>query len=267
MTITSNVQALDAANNLNSAQTRLDKSLARLSSGSKILNAADDAAGIAVSSRLDAQIKRTDAAKSNVQNALSFTQTQDGYMSRIAHALSRMSELSVLAQDETKNDTDRVLYDLEYQQLATYISATSTKDFDGVSLFSNNTLTVTLDSDNSASMTMQGIDLVAAMATAVGSNIATTPAAASAIDAVKTAITQLSNDRAIVGSYQTRLNYAAEQLTVGKSNLAAASSNITDVDVANESTEYSRQNILLQSTTAMLAQANQLPQNVLKLLQ
>src|SRR6185436_3023272 len=102
--------------------------------GSKIINPSDDAAGVAVAMRLDSQIKRTDAAKSNVINAISFTQTQDGYLKKIAKALDRMSELTLLAQDVTKGSTDRALYDTEFQQLSDYMANVSTKDFNGVSL-------------------------------------------------------------------------------------------------------------------------------------
>lgn len=269
MTITTNIEALYSADNLEATQTRLNESLSRLSSGKKIISASDDAAGLAVSSRLDAQVARIDAANSNVTNAVSFTQTQDGYLGQISTALSRMGELAVLAQDETKTDSDRQLYDKEFQQLATYITSTATKDFDGISLFSPNSVTVTLDSDNNSSLTMQGINITgsAVYTDATGSDIATTTAAAAAISFVKSAITQLSDDRATVGAYQARLNYVSDQLQVGKENLSSASSKIEDVDVANESTEFSRENILLQSGTAMLAQANQLPQTVLKLLQ
>ena len=128
-------------------------------------------------------------------------------------------------------------------------------------------LAVTIDSEG-GTFNMNGIDLTTSAYTdATSSNISTTTAAAAALANIKTAINSLSSDRATIGSYQTRLNYTAEQLTVAKQNLTAASSQIEDVDVADESTEYAKQNVLMQSGTAMLAQANQLPQSVLKLLQ
>jgi flagellin len=268
MTITTNVAALNSADDLEATQTRLNKSLARLSSGSKILSAGDDAAGLAASMRLSATVQRTDAASSNVANALSFTQTQDGYMSGIATALTRMSDLSVLAQDQTKSDTDRQLYDKEFQQLAQYIQSTATKDFDGVSLFSGNNLSVTLDADNSESLTMTPINLsgTTAYTAATSATVSTTLGAISALKGIKTALQQLSEDRATIGAWEARLNYAADQLTVTKENLTAASSQITDVDVAKESTQYAKENVLMQAGTAMLAQANQLPQTVLKLI-
>ena len=267
MVINTNIQALSASRNLMSSQEMLSKSLARLSSGSKITNPSDDAAGVAVASRLDSQIKRTDAAKNNVINAISYTQTQDGYLKKIAKALDRMSELTLLAQDVTKGNSDRALYNTEFSQLSSYIDNTATRDFNGVSLFSSSALSVTLDSEGNT-FSMGGVDLGAAAYTnALSAGISTTTAAVSALTTVKAAISQLASDRATIGAYQSRLNLTAEQLIVSKENLSAASSRIQDTDVAEESTQFARYNILVQSGTAMLAQANQLPQSVLRLLQ
>ena len=267
MVINTNIQALINADNLSATQTRLNKSLSRLSSGSQIISPADDAAGLAVSSRLDAQVQRLDAANKNVTDATSFTQTQDGYLQNISKALNRMSELSILAQDGTKTDADRTLYNAEYQQLSSYVTQASSKDFNGVSLFSPAPLAVTIDSEGNT-FSMNGIDLtVGSYTAATGAAVSTTTAAAAALASVKAAINQLASDRATIGAYQARLNYVSEQLMVSKENLSAASSQIEDVDVATESTKYAKENILLQSGTAMLAQANALPQTVLKLLQ
>ena len=267
MVINTNIQALSASRNLMSSQEMLSKSLARLSSGSKITNPSDDAAGVAVASRLDSQIKRTEAAKSNVINAISFTQTQDGYLKKIAKALDRMSELTLLAQDVTKGNSDRALYNTEFSQLSSYINNTATRDFNGVSLFSASALSVTLDSEGNT-FSMGGVNLGAAAYTnALVAGVATTVAAVSALTTVKAAITQLASDRATIGAYQSRLNLTSEQLVVSKENLSAASSRIQDTDIAEESTQFARYNILVQSGTAMLAQANQLPQSVLRLLQ
>jgi flagellin len=267
MVINTNTHAMVSASNLQTSESMLGKSLARLSSGSKIVNPADDAAGLAVSMRLDAQIARLTAAKNNVGNAFSFTQTQDGYLKKITKSLDRMSELSIMAQDVTKSDADRTLYDAEFQQLYDYFTSAASKDFNGVSLFSTNTLNVTIDSEGNT-FTMVGIDLQGASYTALSSSdVTTTTNAAAALVNVKTAITQLATDRATIGAYQVRMNLTSEQLVVSKENLSAATSRIQDVDVAEESTQYARYNILVQSGTAMLAQANQLPQSVLRLLQ
>ena len=271
MVINNNLAAMSSSDNLSASQSRLAKSLNRISSGSKIVQPGDDAAGLAVGTKLDAQVHRTNAAKANVTNASSFVQTQDGYLKKVGKALDRMSELSILAQDATKSDPDRVLYNKEFTELKDYINSAATKEFNGVSLFSGNALAVTVDSEG-GSFSMAGIDISSsgtAYGTATGgsSNVSTVGGAQTALTSVKAAITLLAADRATIGSYQAHLSYSAEQLSVNKENLTAASSRIQDVDVAEESTEYARANIMVQSGTAMLAQANQLPQQVLRLLQ
>ncbi len=267
MVINTNVAAQAAVNNLQMVESKLAKSLARLSSGSRIISPADDAAGLAVASRIEAQVQRTNAAKSNVSNAVSFTQAQDGYLKKIGKAFDRMSELTILAQDVTRTDADRALYDNEFTQLASYVTTAATKDFNGVSLFSVTPLDITIDSDGST-FAMDGLDLTAAeYADATSASVATIADAASALTDVKTAINKLLSDRASIGAYQSRLNLTSEQLMISSENLMAVSSRIQDVDVAEVSTQYARENILVQSGTAMLAQANQLPQNVLRLLQ
>jgi flagellin len=244
----------------------LAKSLARLSSGSKIVSPEDDAAGLAVSLRFDAQIKRTAAANSNVGNAISFTQTQDGFVQKIAKALDRMSELAILAQDVTKTDADRGLYNSEFSTLAAYITNTAGKDFNGVSLFSSAALTVTTDGDT-GTFSMTGINIgAAAYTSATATTVSTTTAAAAALVAVKGAINQLATDRATLGASISRLTLTSEQLGVLKDNLSAANSRIKDVDVAEESTQFARYNILVQTGTAMLAQANAVPSTALRLL-
>jgi flagellin len=267
MVINTNTSAENATANLQHSQALLSKSLARLSSGSKLVDPSDDAAGVAVGVRLDAQVQRIQAVQSNVADALSFTQTQDGYLKKIGNALERMSELAMLSQDVTKSDSDRELYNAEYTQLGQYVTNAADNQFNGVPLFSNNSLNVTIDSEG-ATFTMNGIDLgVAAYTDATGASIGTVTDAAAALTTVNAAIDQLSKDRATIGAYQTRLNYTDDQLAVTKENLTAASSRIQDVDVAEETTEFAKQNILVQAGTAMVAQANAIPNSALRLLQ
>jgi flagellin len=266
MVINTNLAAQDAATLLMESQSSLDTSLKRLSSGSKITSPADDSAGLAVSMQLTAQISRVSAASSNVSNAVSFSQTQDGYVQQVDSAFSRMSELSVLAQDVTKTTADRALYQQEYSALGNYINNVTTKDFNGVSLFNGATLDVTTDSDANT-FAMSGINLGSlTYTTATGDDISTVTGAKAALTAVKDAISQLASDRANIGSNEESLTYYGNQLTTLSNNLSAANSQIVDVDVATESTTYAKENILVQSGTAMLAQANSLPQSVLKLL-
>jgi flagellin len=265
MVINTNISAQTTATLLSQSSAMLSKSLARLSSGSKITSPADDSAGLAVSMNLTAQISRNTAASNNIANANSFNQTQDGYLAQVTSALDRMSELAIQAQDVTKSDSDRALYDKEFQTLATYVQDVSTKEFNGVSLFGGKSLDVTIDSDGN-SFTMTGVNLTGT--TSLGSlSVTTATAAVTALAAVKTEISTIATDRATLGANEEALDNYSGQLATLNNNLAAANSVITDVDVATESTQYAKENILVQTGTAMLAQANAVPQIALKLLQ
>jgi flagellin len=265
MVINTNTSAQSSAQLLGQSSAMLSQSLARLSSGSKITSPADDSAGLAVSMKLNAQMARIDAASNNVGNATSFNQTQDGYLSKINDALSRMSELAIMAQDVTKSSSDQALYQQEFSTLGRYITDVATKDFNGVSLFNGTSLSVTTDSD-AHTFAMTGVNLGnTTYTTAAGDNILTNPN--QALTDVKAAISQLASDRANIGANMESLSYYNDQLSTLKNNLSAANSRIMDVDVAQESTRYAKYNILVQSGTAMLAQANALPQSALKLLQ
>src|SRR5690349_6305420 len=140
MVINTNISAQSSARLLSESSSMLSKSLAGLSSGSKITSPEDDAAGLAVSTRFDAQINRGTAAKNNIGNAISFSQTQDGFLKKVSKALDRMSELSILSQDVTKTDADRALYDAEFGTLGEYVDDVATKEFNGVALFDGTTL-------------------------------------------------------------------------------------------------------------------------------
>jgi flagellin len=159
------------------------------------------------------------------------------------------------------------LYNAEFTTLGAYIDDIATKDFNGVSLFDGSALDVTIDGEGTT-FTMTGVDLTATAYTdASGSTIDTIANAATALTDVKAAIDQLASDRANIGANVSRLNSTGEQLSVVRDNLTAAASRIRDVDVAEESTSFARYNILVQAGTAMLAQANQTPASVLRLIQ
>jgi flagellin len=267
MVINTNIAALSSANNLNRSTNMLNESLARLSSGSKIVNASDDPAGLAESVSLNAQIGQNTAANNNVNNALSFSQTQDGYLQQVGSALDQMAALAVEAQDPTKSSSELTDYNAEYTALAGFITDAASKSFNGVSLFGGTALTVTTDGTG-AQFSMTGINLSATAYTgATGASISSATLAAAALTSVTNAITQLATDRSNVGANEERLNYTSSELSVLSTNLSAANSQITDVDIAKESTNYAKAQILVQSGTSMLAQANQNPQSVLKLLQ
>ena len=288
--INTNIQAIAAARNLNQSQEMLGRSLMRLSSGSKIVSPSDDAAGLAVSEKLDAQNKRVKAAVTNVQNAVSYVQTADGFMSGMTKILSRMSELAILAKDVTKNTSDKALYQQEFSALQDQLRATvggttveigGTTDiatplgaFNGITLFGSNSagLTVTIGQAVGQDMTISQSDLRQSnMLNIMNQNgtgaYSLSVTDSTAISEITGAIQQVATERATLGAAQSRLELAATTLQVEFENLGAAISRIRDVDVAQESTEYAKYNILVQSGTAMLAQANQTPNTVLKLLQ
>jgi flagellin len=268
MVINTNIMAENAANYLQNSSAMLSQTVAELSSGSKIVSPADDPAGLAVSMQYTAESSELGAASQNVANALSYSQTQDGFLQQVSTALDRMATLATQAQDGTETDADRSAYNAEYQQLASYITDVSTKGFNGVSMFDGSTKTVTIDAGSGSNWTMTGINIATSTAytNATGANVSTTGGAATALTDVTAAIAQLSLDRGTVGANETRLNYTSTQLSVEQTNVDAANSAITDVNVATESTKYSKLQILVQSGTAMLAQANSIPQTVLKLI-
>jgi flagellin len=275
MVINTNINALNATRSLSESQAMLSRSLARLSSGSKIVKPSDDAAGLAVSEKLQAQNARINAARTNTQNAMSFVQTADGFMKSMNQILSRMSELTAMAKDVTKNASDIQLYDSEFQALKAQLSDTigdgtnpALGSFNGISIFGPNSggLLVTIGESPDHTMTIGEINLRDASG-AIGQLIASGTDVTTAGGIVVDAIQQVATERATLGASQSRLEIAATQLLVQFENLEAAISRIRDVDVAEEATELAKSQILVQSGTAMLAQANSVPQTVLRLLQ
>jgi flagellin len=267
MVINTNISAQEAATQLMDSQSALSQSLQRLSSGSEITSPADDPAGLAVSMQLTSEMARVTAASNNVSDASSFSQTQDGYLQQVNTAFSRMSELAVEAQDVTKTTSDRALYQQEYSALGAYINNVATQSFNGVSLFDGATLNVTTD-PNGDTFAMVGINLsnVSYTTATTDDNITSITGAEAAVKDTESAINRLASDRANIGANEESLQYYSNQLSSLSNNLSAANSRIADVDVATESTVYAKENILVQTGTAMLAQANSLPQSVLKLL-
>jgi len=287
--INTNMQALGAARNLQVSQEMLGRSLNRLSSGSKIVSPSDDAAGLAVSEKLSAQNQRVKAAMVNVQNAVSYVQTADGFMSGMTKILSRMSELGILAKDVTKNSSDVELYQTEFKQLQNQLRDTIGGDgstiggtsvasplgtFNGIELFGSGAgHVVTIGEASGQTMTVPATNLRTGDVLAIfnqsasGAYSLSLTGTTDVIDSVTKAIQSIATERASLGASQSRLELASGTLSIEYENLTSAVSRIRDVDVAEESTQLARYNILVQSGTAMLAQANSSPQSVLKLLQ
>ncbi len=268
--INTNLAATVAANNLAASNAMLQRSLNRLSSGSKIVSPADDAGGLAVSMKLSAAAARQGAVEDNISNATSFLQTQDGALQVAGKILDRMSQLKTLYGDATKNGTDKANYDSEFTELQSELTSISSEKFNGVSLFASTGLTVAVTEDGSttSAVTVKGRNL-SDSTSGVGTLTASTASTLADVNLsdVTDAIQNVATFRAQNGAEQSRFGFATQLLTANKANLEAASSRITDVDVAQESTQLARWNILVQSGTAMLSQANQSAQIALKLLQ
>ena len=244
--INTNAAASIAANNLASANEMLRKSLNRLSSGSKIVNGADDAGGVAVAARLTAGSRRAAAANTGIGNAISFLQNQDSVLKELSKIVTRMNELETLYKDSTASDDDKGLYELEFDSLAGTYTDIAAKTYNGIDL-------VTTDSDLVVTVDEAGTDYtlgsISLDALAAGDIDAATSKTATALDTISSARAQNGADQSSLGYYA-----ALGQSTV--SNYEAAVSRIMDVDVAAESTQLARWTTLVQAGTAMLAQAN-----------
>jgi flagellin len=294
ISINTNTASSLAALNVGSTNVQLQRSLQRLSSGSRINSSYDDAGGLAVSMKLSASIRRTEATQANVNNALSFLQTQDGVLKNAEKVVTRMSELVQLATDVTKSTSDKTLYKTEYQSLQGQLSSMLSEGFNGVSLFTTGGYDSTITADTTSQVTVvishegsqtvsiskadlgavsyyagtaSGADLANAAQTLANifdaSDVTTAKAAISTVDL---AIQNLATLRANNGAEQQRMTFAADMLAINKVNLESANSRIADLDIAAESANLARLNILQQAGTAMLAQANMASQSVLRLL-
>ncbi|GAB6877615.1 flagellin N-terminal helical domain-containing protein [Thermaerobacter litoralis] len=269
MRINHNVAALNAWRNLSQTNGLLNKSLERLSSGLRINRAADDAAGLAISEKMRSQIAGLQTAQRNAQDAISLIQTAEGALNETHSILQRMRELAVQAASDTNTDADRQLIQKEVTQLIAEITRIGdTTEFNTQKLLdgsfaskvfqiganNNQTIQVTIGDMRAAAL---GVDTV---------DVSTQAGAASAITALDSAISNVSGQRADLGAIQNRLEHTIANLGVAVENLQAAESRIRDVDMALEMANFTRNQILLQSGTAMLAQANAMPQAVLQLL-
>jgi len=267
--INTNYAATVASNNLATSNSMLQKSLNRLSSGSKIVSPADDAGGLAVSMKLSASAVRQGAVANNIGNAISLLQSQDGALKVTGQVLQRISELRVLYNDLTKSNTDKANYDTEFTALQAQLTANGNEKFNGVALFGSTAIgSVSVTEDGLTTVTVAARD-ISSTASGVGALTSSSITSLSSISVaqISTAIENVATMRATNGSEQSRFGFASELVTVNKANLEAANSRIIDVDVASESTQLARWNILVQAGTSMLAQANQSPQSALKLLQ
>jgi flagellin len=273
ISINTNTSSTLAATNLQRSSDLLQRSLARLSSGTRIATPSDDAGGLAVSMKLSAAAKRVQAASNNVSNALSYLQVQAGALKTASSVLDRISELITLSGDVTKSSTDIANYSTELSGLSNELVTLGAQSFNGIPLFNASSgttagLSVYLNQDGSQNMTIgstQDLTNVASLtgmaATLDSSNLTQNLAAVTA------SIQTLASAMATNGAQSNRLQFALDALNMDSVNLEAANSRIYDVDVAVETSKLARANILVQSGAAMLTQANASQSIALKLLQ
>jgi len=274
LVVRSNVQSVFAQNRLNASQSQFEDSLAKLASGSRINKAADDAAGLAVSTVLEHRIKAQSAARQNAQEAISMIQTAEGGVEQARGMLDRMRELAVRASNETLSAADRTNANLEFEQLQNEINRIgNTTSYNGTNLLNATAeLTFQVGMDDAANqrvmVTMTGNMLATgtSAALALTGAVDTVANATSMLAKIDNALSTLNGYRSKLGSVQNRLERSISNLDADIENSVASNSRIRDVDFASETAAFTRSQILIQSGTAILAQANSSPQAALSLL-
>ncbi len=273
-TINTNLASLNAQRNLSSSQSSLATSMQRLSSGVRVNSAKDDAAGLAIAERMNAQVRGMNVAVRNANDAISLSQTAEGAIGKIGDALQRMRELAVQSANGSNNAGDRTNMQTEFGELTAEVARlVDGTRFNGTNLFDGSTAAFTFQIGAGTTINdtieIDGTDLTASVRDAVSaldvSGIDATGATA-AINAIDLAIDQVTTSRALYGAAQNRFETVVMNLQVSSENLTAARSRIMDADFAVETANLSRAQILQQAGNAMVAQANQLPQQVLQLL-
>jgi flagellin len=278
MTINTNIISLNAQRNLDASQSSLATSMQRLSSGLRVNSAKDDAAGLAIAQRMAAQVNGMNVAVRNANDGISLAQTADGALASVSNSLQRMRELAVQARNSTNSSSDRDSLNQEFQQLGSEIQRVlGGTTFNGKAILGADATTLTFQiganvtADDSidistADMTIDPLITAVTGTTASIGSIADATAIATVITAIDSAIDDVNSERAVFGASQNRFSAVIANLQSSVENQSAAQSRIMDADFAAETASMSRAQILQQAGTAMVAQANQLPQQVLKLL-
>jgi flagellin len=266
--INTNVMSLNAQRNLNTTQSSLAQSVQRLSSGLRVNSAKDDAAGLAIAERMNSQIRGMNVAVRNAADGISLAQTAEGALGSIGNNLQRMRELAVQAANATSTNDEAAL-DAEYQQLvAENTRLISSTKFNGTALLSGAvSLTFQIGANNTADDRITISTGSALTMSSASAALTSTAAAASALDGLDADLNMVNGLRATFGSTQSRFEAVIAGLQISVENTSASHSRIVDADYAAETSNLTRAQILQQAGTAMLAQANATPQNVLRLLQ
>jgi flagellin len=271
LTSHTHVISLNAQRNTSMTQSSLATSMQRLSSGLRVNSAKDDSAGLAIAERMNAQVRGMNVAIRNANDGISLSQTAEGALGKVGDMLQRMRELAVQSANATNGAADRANLNAEYAQLAAEIGRTLTStQFNGIAVLAagagpqafqvgaNNGDTVTITTTNLAGAT--------SITAVTGGGVADVAAANTALTNIDAALTTVNSERALYGAAQNRFDSIVATLQISAENQAAARGRIMDADFASETANLSRAQILQQAGTAMIAQANQLPQSVLSLL-
>jgi flagellin len=269
--IGTNVSSMAAQRNLARATESLNKNFLHLSTGKRIANASDDAAGLSISSRLNAQVRGLDQATRNANDGVSMVQTAEGGLAEIENALVRMRELSVQANNGTLSDADKDNLQAEFDQLRDVVDqVANSTSFNGTDLLNASTaVTLQVGAGTTAGVDTMSVSTVSATASSLSIStldIGSSGDASAAIAALDTALETVTSSRSQFGAVQNRLGAVISSLTVRSENLSAASSRIADVDVARETAELTKNSILQQAAISVLAQANAQPQAAFRLL-
>ncbi len=278
MRINNNLMSMNTYRQYSINTTNAAASTEKLSSGYRINRAGDDAAGLAISEKMRAQIRGLNMASKNSQDAISLVQTAEGALNETHSILQRMRELAVQSSSDTNQsgstEVDRDALDAEFQALKAEIDDIATKTkFNGKDLLKGDLastgLTIQTGANNGDTLEIKIADMqsVSGLGITGATDLKTQTAAATAITTINTAINTVSTTRSGLGATQNRLQHKINNLDTSSENLSAAESRIRDLDMAKEMTNYTKNNILVQAATAMLAQANSAPQGVLQLLQ
>lgn len=280
MSINTNVQSLNAQRNLATSQSSLSTTMQRLSSGLRVNSAKDDAAGLAIAERMNAQVRGMNVAVRNANDGVSMAQTAEGALSKVTDALQRMRELAVQARNGTNGAKDQVSLNKEFVELGKEIDRViKGADFNGKKILSTDAGAINFQvgantsANDSITVTTSNLgtnaDITGITSASIGSNATTAldaTALATVISNLDTALDTVNSERAVLGATQNRFEAVVSNLQVAAENTASARSRIMDADFASETANLSRSQILQQAGTAMVAQANQLPQGVLALL-
>jgi flagellin len=272
--INTNVASLSAQRSLGINNRESQNTLSKLSSGSRITRAADDAAGLAISEKLNARIKSTAQANRNANDGISMVQTAEGGLDEVSNMLTRLRELSIQSASDTVGDTERSFSDMEYQNLKQEIERISqVTEFNGMKLLSGQgdklDFQIGVNNDDFQDRISYDVQNTNASIASLGVDslsVSTKEGAQNSLQNIDSAIEKVSGQRAALGAIQNRLISTSNNLQITNENLSSANSRIRDVDYAQASADNARNNILGQAGTAVLAQANQQGQNALRLI-